>query len=616
MSVVDLTFVGATAYVPRQGSRLNLSWFPGTPLEGDIYGAQTLAGSYSLEKRLTGELYGWQDIGGSYTTGFTLRRRWGIPLGAPRASLKAAAARHEDAAPAGDSTIIVYGVPAPATAADHLAWGQPEEREQGAEVAWEKPTPATSADLIAWEIPLPVGDFRYLNFDDPTDSQAVVIAAFGSDAEHRTGAIGIPVDDLDSRAAGKAADYGRGAPAAGMIDFHWAGGTISKPHVIPIRHPEVGEVGFSVTVDFYFQRRRTFQIDAVERAANYDRFMPLDFDFRWYYRGPMMIEHTASVETYPAGVPIKAESASVSLSRGDFTWTLNMVIDATQEALVAPTSLGVKELKLTLDGWIWVFVVESSSRQVSFGKTQVALKGRSLAAYLGKPYASAASITEGNERLAAQLADQEATPLDFTVAWNIVDWIVPANAYTYTTQTPIESITRIASAAGGIVVPSRNSMAVAVDYAHPVPSWGWSAAPTSKTITPAIITQMTTTFRQEEVSNKVYVFGGPIGGVGAGVKRAGTDGSKPLPTIIEPIITAANAATEKGRQALSATGSRIDYSIEIPLFPATNPIGLIEPGEIVLLHGEGKAFVTRNSIAASWSESLSIRQQLTLEATV
>ncbi|HLA33655.1 MAG TPA: hypothetical protein VJ001_02180, partial [Rhodocyclaceae bacterium] len=177
---------------------------------------------------------------------------------------------------------------------------------------------------------------------------------------------------------------------------------------------------------------------------------------------------------------------------------------------------------------------------------------------------------------------------------------------------PMDAIALLAEAVGAIIVPARNENAFAIAYRHTIPSWQWATTTTTLELGDDLCWRLSGRFNPATQHNKIYVIGSTVG---VGATRQGTAGDTPAQTIVDALLTDANAATERARQALSASGHRLELSLECPLTPAAQAPGLIEPGRLVRLGDFSHAMTTGVSISANWSEDsgLQIHQTVTLE---
>jgi hypothetical protein len=110
--------------------------------------------------------------------------------------------------------------------------------------------------------------------------------------------------------------------------------------------------------------------------------------------------------------------------------------------------------------------------------------------------------------------------------------------------------------------------------------------------------------------NQVHVSGVTSTGFIGQVRRTGTAGDIEAPMVVDPLITAPEAARQRGRAVLSDTGRQALVALSLPLLPET---GLIMPGRFMQYTdgGSTRRGLVRSS-ALSW-ERPRMRQDITLE---
>lgn len=537
---------------------------------------------------------------------------------------------------------VSFESPAAKTGQAGLPWGPAQARAAAARLSWNAILPRRAALSLVWQVPLP-----------RTQDAAMVWRTAHGLAWHQAQAWGV----AGPRGSDLKVDWTRAVPrqhAAGVVygtpgvrwapaGVQWAAsqaaqrstGAFWSAIVLRGRHRAVPWGLTSLGHPFFLPRvplpvppeRPSFVSTAshlffdFSTRAQTPGFIPgdlgtaLQVDFRYPPRRTIAVHHSASLVAWPSLVPIPLSGVSLSLNRGDITWQASLRIpDRAAAQAVAPQLNGVQEVLLTLDGYAWRLIVEGYDENRQFAQTDCTLTARSVSAYLAAPYSEARSITHNEIKTAHQLADFEVTDLGFTVNWDVIDWTVPAGAASYTSKTCLDALATVAAAVGAIVIPHRTEKTLTVAYAHTTPSWGWNAATPVRVLNNSLIERIGSRFAPAAQHNKVYVFGGPVGGAGAGISRLGTAGDKPAPTVIDPLLTDVLANQERGRQILSASGNRLQLTVEVPLTPAQQNPGLIEPGDLVGLEGQAAiGHVTAVSLRADWKDGLTIRQSLTLE---
>ena len=189
--------------------------------------------------------------------------------------------------------------------------------------------------------------------------------------------------------------------------------------------------------------------------------------------------------------------------------------------------------------------------------------GRSITAKLGADYAQGRHIRYDAPRYARQIADEQLQYLPYQIAaWETVDWLVPADAYTVSGQTPIAVIADIAHAAGAFV------------ESHPFepqlfvrPVWrkaAWDKPTSTLTIPANLILSASGQRRVSERCNGVRVVGSGTGAKGALVWRQGTDQTPEAGILTHALYTDDTVLRAAGLAALSETGTHKIETVTLP----------------------------------------------------
>jgi hypothetical protein len=183
-------------------------------------------------------------------------------------------------------------------------------------------------------------------------------------------------------------------------------------------------------------------------------------------------------------------------------------------------------------------------------------------------------------RTARQLMDDVLSinnvSLGWTVDWGLTDWNVPAGVFAQQ-GTWMEALVSIASAVGGYLIPHPSNRSIRVRHRYPVAPWNWS------TVTPDFVLPVDAVAREslrwvdKPAYNRVFVSGQYVGVLGQ-VTRTGTAGDVLAPMVVDPLITEAAAARQRGLAVLADTGTQVEVSLRLPVLAAT---GIIEPGAFV-----------------------------------
>ena len=334
-----------------------------------------------------------------------------------------------------------------------------------------------------------------------------------------------------------------------------------------------------------------FYCDRDRPGTGTDPELPLTFYIlpaRFY-----MTSHNLVAQRLPDMAPVPLYSATLSADVGSFAWQFSATGPASlmdQLAPLASSNTAIpQQLQITLDGMTWVFVVESLKQTHAFGKRAVSISGRSATALVGVPFRRELAYTNANPADAQQLA---ALALDLTgvaLDWGITDWQVPANAWS-AIGTPLSAVQAIAEAAGGYLQSHRSTATLQVRHPYPPRPdgssggpWNWSAGNADIELAPDAIITSGIERRDGADINAVYV-SGTTQGVLAWVKRTGTAGEKLAPMQTDVLITASQAAQQRGLAVLGKSGPQLAISLELPILTGTNQPGVIDVGRLVQIN--------------------------------
>ena len=274
---------------------------------------------------------------------------------------------------------------------------------------------------------------------------------------------------------------------------------------------------------------------------------------------------------------------------------------------------------ITLDGIPFLFAVDRLSKTESFGRADATIAGRSITAALSRPFARELTRTNTSAANAQQLAAAALDLTGFALDWGIVDWLVPAGAWSHT-STPLAAVQAIAEAAGAYVQSARNAAAVLVRHPYPAMQggsiaagpWNWDAADPDVVLAPdAVVT--TAIERQDGADiNAVYVCG-TNAGVRALVKRTGTAGDKLSAMVTDPLITAEAAARQRGTAIVGAAGAKQLVTIELPLLTAEIAPGVLDVGQLIEIDAAQpwRGMVRAVNVSAQFGRQ--VRQTATVE---
>ena len=177
----------------------------------------------------------------------------------------------------------------------------------------------------------------------------------------------------------------------------------------------------------------------------------------------------------------------------------------------------------------------------------------------------------------------------------------------------MQVIARIATTAGAVIIPDKNTDTLTIQPRYPASPWNWPETTMDARIVPAsMVISLSASWQPEAEYNAVYV-SGIYEGVSVNVKRQGTAADNPAPDIFEDWLTETQVNTERGRNELSKGGNQSITTIELPLTDTETAPGLIEPGKLVEVQditGDWQALCLSTQIRAKMAK---VSQTIELE---
>lgn len=315
-----------------------------------------------------------------------------------------------------------------------------------------------------------------------------------------------------------------------------------------------------------------------------------------------------------SGAVLHAHAFSMTLDSDSWTWSFSATIDRSDLAHVQPATRGVPvEIEAVINGVAYRMLVVSRGRDAQFAQTRVRIAGKGLAAGLGDPYAPSLVFSNSVARTAQQLMGDVLTdngvPLGWTIDWGLIDWLVPAGAWSFQ-GTYIEAINTIAAAAGGYVQPHATARVLRVLPRYSAAPWAWPGMTPDIELPADVAEVVGLDWVDRPAYNRVFVRG-TNAGIEGQVTRAGTAGDLIAPMVTDALITQEAAARQRGLSVLADTGTQLHYEIKLPVLSET---GLILPGKMVrFIDAEGPAVGIVRKIDVQHSFPV-LRQTIGVEA--
>ena len=313
-----------------------------------------------------------------------------------------------------------------------------------------------------------------------------------------------------------------------------------------------------------------------------------------YNKGVIFVTNSVALTRLDDGREIKLLGFSVGIDSNSYTWSFNATVPLSELSKVNTAYEQQIGVEFTCNGNLWRFILDSCDDSVSFGESSLTIKGKSRAMLLASPYAAQRGFKYDTAMSARQIAEDElnrfGVPSGFTLDWQLAGvngWNVPANTYSYSNKTPINSLQWIAEAAGGFINAHMSQDIIHVLANYPVPSWEWAAQTPGINLPMSLITSRSRGRVNKPAYNGVTIYGENDGGIGALIKRRGTSGGYQPPMVTSDLITDQDAAISRGKMILSDTGDIGNIGISMPLHA---DIGVLKPSTLIGVN-DGESWV-------------------------
>lgn len=318
-----------------------------------------------------------------------------------------------------------------------------------------------------------------------------------------------------------------------------------------------------------------------------------------------MVINNASLRRVDGNIALHSTSMTLGLDVDSWTWSFSAALPGRVLSDLEPASSGAPvELEAMINGTVFRVLVESISRERTFGKNDIRVQGRGKTALLDGPYAPVRSFGNTIDRTAQQLMGDVLTvnnvPMGWAVNWGLTDWLVPAGVFAHQ-GSYISALNTIAAAAGGYIQPHASLQSLDVRARYPVAPWAWGAVLPDFELPADVTTREGIEWVEKARYNRVFVSGQQSGVLGQ-VTRAGTAGDLLAPMVTDALITTAAAARQRGISVLGNTGRQANISLRLPVLAET---GVITPGKFVRYVDAG---TTRTGLVRSVSVTTNFPQ--------
>lgn len=313
-----------------------------------------------------------------------------------------------------------------------------------------------------------------------------------------------------------------------------------------------------------------------------------------YNKGVIFVTNSVSLVRSDDGREVKLLGFSVGIDSNSYTWSFSATVPLSELSKVDTAHEQRIGVDFTCNGNLWRFILDDCNDSVSFGESSLTIKGKSRAMLLAHPYTTQRGFKFDTAMSARQIAESElnrnGVASGFTLDWQLAGvngWNVPANTYSYTGKTPINSLQWIAEAAGGFINADMSADILHVLAHYPAPSWEWAAQTPSIELPMSLITSRSRGRVNKPAYNGVTIYGENDNGIGALIKRTGTAGGYQPPMVTSDLMTDTAAAISRGKMILSDTGDIGNIGISMPLIA---DIGVLKPSTLIGVN-DGESWV-------------------------
>lgn len=294
----------------------------------------------------------------------------------------------------------------------------------------------------------------------------------------------------------------------------------------------------------------------------------------------MVVNH-ASLRRVDGNIELPTLSMTLGLDVDSWTWSFSAALPGRAFSELEPTGNGSPvEVEAVINGTVFRALVESIERTREFGTNDLRISGRGKTALLDAPYAPIQTFTNTQARTAQQIMSDVLTingvPLGWSIEWGLADWSIPARVFSHQ-GAYIGALNKIAAAAGGYVQPHAASQTIKVLPRYPSVPWEWNSVVADFQLPVDGTSREALRWLEKPAYNRVFVSGQEVGVLGQ-VTRSGTAGEVLAPMVVDPLVTTAIAARQRGISVLSDTGRQIEVSLRLPVLAET---GIIIPGAFV-----------------------------------
>lgn len=308
------------------------------------------------------------------------------------------------------------------------------------------------------------------------------------------------------------------------------------------------------------------------------------------------------------GAAVVLKSVSIAKSRSQWSSSGTVVFSSRIDAERAANEL----LKISINGYDFYLLCESPSESKGFGKQSFSATCRGRLALLASPHKKASNYVNMTSRSFIGLMSDIVANTGWSIASQITDFTIPANAFSYAAKTPAEALNMMAAGIGAMLDVNDETQTITVIPQWPVVPWNTASAVPDVILHDGVILDFSEQVDIRPDANAVFVRGEQQG-VAAKVKRFGTAGDNFCVDIVDKLITDNQAARMRGTTELANAGNKVQTSIRTKVLADLPPM---RPGMLIGVRKGAEVF---KSVCEAWSISAAVSEstgQVTVNQTV
>ena len=336
-----------------------------------------------------------------------------------------------------------------------------------------------------------------------------------------------------------------------------------------------------------------------------------------------MINQSTVLKRVSDAVEVGLASFSINTDRRSWGWNFSAALSNRADlGLLRPVG-GPVEVELTVNGYVWRFMIEETSEDYRFGDAGYSISGRSAACLLSAPYAPLQTKQYADQIQAQQIAAGELADTGWALSWQISDWTVPGGVFSVAGKDKMQIISQVAAAAGAMVRDRggstvtdgwENVLSIVPAYKR-VPHYFANEDPDEYVLAGVIMAE-DVGWDPKPGYNYIFVCGETADGV---IVRLSWDGTKtvPAPDVTDRLLCDTLAAKNRGIYELCRESfDQTRYSLTLPVPESGSGMRpkLLLPGDIISVTDNYETFFgIVDAVAVAGVDAVGVVQRVEIE---